>query len=151
MTDELRELLDKAIAREMDSRSLYLDGSLTAGDPTAAALMIELADEESKHIEYLKKIKDDDFRKGRRREKEVLDLKISQYLEGGEKLEGAGLQDTLIFAIRHEQQSVEFYSRLMSAVTSEETRRLCEKLVHEELKHKLKLETLYDDMIFTED
>lgn len=151
MPDELNELLDTAIDREIDSRALYLAGEKAAGVPAAKTLMKELADEELQHTEYLKKIKQTGLKKSRRREKEIPDLKISQHLEGGEKLEGAGLQDTLIYAIRREQQAVEFYSKLMGAVTGEEAKKLCERLVHEELRHKLKLEMLYDDMVFMED
>ncbi len=152
MPDELNKLLDTAIDREINSRALYLAGEKVAGDPAAKALMKELADEEMKHTEYLKKIKEGGLKKSsRRREEEIPNLKISQYLEGGEKLEGAGVQDTLIYAIRHEHQAVEFYSKLMGAVTGEEAKKLCERLVHEELKHKLKLEMLYDDMVFMED
>ncbi len=151
MPDELNELLDKAIDREINSRALYLAGEKVAGDPAAKELMKGLADEELQHTEYLKKIKEGGLKKSRRREKEIPDLKISRYLEGGEKLEGAGVQDTLIYAIRHEQQAVEFYSKLMGAITGEEAKKLCERLVHEELRHKLKLEMLYDDMVFMED
>ena len=76
---------------------------------------------------------------------------ISEHLTGGDKLEGAGLQDTLIFAMKREQQAVEFYSNMMSVVKDKAAKQLCQKLVTEELKHKLKLETLYDDMFYTED
>jgi len=43
---------------------------------------------------------------------------------------------------------VEFYSRMMGALVDEDAKRVCESLVHEELKHKLRLETLYDDLFY---
>jgi rubrerythrin len=49
--------------------------------------------------------------------------------------------------MKREQQSVEFYSRMMGMMRDETAKHLCERLVHEELKHKLKLEMLYDDML----
>ena len=76
---------------------------------------------------------------------------ISEYLTGGETLEGAGLQDTLIFAIKREQQAVEFYSKMMGIMRDETAKRLCERLVHEELKHKLRLEIFYDDLLYGEE
>jgi len=81
----------------------------------------------------------------------VQNLRISEYLTGGETLEGAGLQDTLTFAMKREQQSIEFYSKLMSVMRDEAAKRLCEGLVHEELKHKLRLEIFYDDFFYGED
>jgi rubrerythrin len=81
----------------------------------------------------------------------VPDLRISEYLVGGETLEGAGLQDTLLFALKREQESVEFYSRMMSALREEPAKRLCQSLVTEELRHKLRLELLYDDLFYGED
>ncbi len=33
----------------------------------------------------------------------------------------------------------------------ETSKHLCERLVHEELKHKLRLETLYDNLFYGED
>ncbi len=76
---------------------------------------------------------------------------ISEYLTGGETLEGAGLQDMLIFAMKREQQSIEFYSRLMSVMRDEIAKRMCERLVQEELRHKLRLEIFYDDFFYGED
>ena len=70
---------------------------------------------------------------------------ISEYLTGGDTLDGAGLQDTLIFAVKREQQAVDFYSRMMGIMRYQAAKRLCERLVHEELKHKLRLEMFYDD------
>lgn len=73
---------------------------------------------------------------------------ISEYLTGSDTLEGAGLQDTLIFAIKREQQSIEFYSKMMGVIRDETAKPLCQRLVREELKHKLKLEMFYDDLFY---
>jgi rubrerythrin len=76
---------------------------------------------------------------------------ISEHLTTGDKLEGTSLQGTLVIAMRREQQAIEFYSRMMSVLRDEEAKRLCERLVHEELKHKYRLELLYDDLFYGED
>jgi len=76
---------------------------------------------------------------------------ISEYLTGGDTLEGASVQDTLLFAIKREQHAIEFYSKMMGVMRDGAAKRLCQRLVHEELKHKLKLETLYDDMLAYEE
>ena len=113
--------------------------------------MKELAEEELKHSQLLKNLKETGLRKPGWHQEKVPNLMISEYLTGGETLEGAGLQDTLIFAMKREQQSVDFYSRMMGIVRDKDAKRLCQKLVNEELKHKLRLEVLYDDLFYGQD
>ena len=147
MPDELMGLLDTAIYREIVSQAFYSAGQKQTTDPGAKALMKELAGEEMRHSERLKELKDKGLEKQRWHREGIPDLMISQYLVGGDRLEDAGLQDVLVFAMKREQQAVESYSRMMSMVTDEMAKHLCEQLVHEELKHKLKLEILYDDIL----
>ena len=151
MSDELIELLDTAIYKEIASQAFYIAGQSRTEDPSAKILMKELAEEELKHSELLKNIKGKEINKVIWHQDEVLNLRISEYLTGGETLEGAGLQDTLIFAMKREQQAVEFYSKMMSIMKNETAKRLCERLVHEELRHKLRLEIFYDDFFYGED
>jgi rubrerythrin len=80
----------------------------------------------------------------------VPNLRISEYLTGADTLEDASLQDTLVFAMKREQQSVEFYTRMMGVMRDKSAKRLCQKLTTEELKHKLKLEIFYDDLVYGE-
>lgn len=151
MSDELTELLDAAISKEISSQALYVAGQGKTQDPGARALMKELAEEELKHSQLLKDIKEKGLAQAAWQRNEVLNLGISEYLTGGETLEGAGLQDTLIFAMKREQQSIEFYSRLMSVMRGKAAKQMCERLIHEELRHKLRLEIFYDGLFYEED
>ena len=150
MPDELADLWDTAIYKEIASQAFYIAGQSKTQDPGAKALMKELAREELKHSQWLKNLKGKNWEKQRWHRDRVPDLMISEYLTGGETLEGAGLQDTLIFAIKREQQAVEFYSKMMGLMRDRTTKRLCERLVHEELKHKLRLEIFYEDLLYGE-
>jgi hypothetical protein len=40
---------------------------------------------------------------------------------------------------------------MMSVLRDQDAKSLCQSLVQEELKHKLKLETYYDDLFYGED
>lgn len=151
MPDELAELLDAAIYREMAAQALYEAARNKTRDPGAKTLLKELAAEELRHSELLKNLKAKGLKKLSWHQEEVPNLRISEYLTGGETLEGAGLQDTLTFAIKREQQSIEFYSKLMSIASDEAVKYLCERLIHEELRHKLRLEIFYDDLFYGED
>ena len=150
MSDELTELLDEAMYKEIASQAFYIAGQNKAQDPSAKVLMKELAEEELKHLQWLKNLKERGLGKPDWHQEKVPNLMISEYLTGGETLEGAGLQDTLIFAIKREQQAVEFYSKMMGVMRDETAKHLCEKLVHEELKHRLRLEIFYEDLLYEE-
>ena len=113
--------------------------------------MQELASEELKHSEHLKELKDSGLTEKDWHQDRVPSLMITEYLTGSDSLEGAGLQDTLIFAMKREQEAVEFYSRLMAVMRDEVAKRLCARLGEEELEHKLRLEILYDNLFYGED
>ncbi|MFH0846538.1 MAG: ferritin family protein [Chloroflexota bacterium] len=151
MPDELAELLDTALYKEIAAQAFYIAGQKKTEDAGAKALMQELAGEEAKHAELLKSFRDKGAKKGAFRRERVPDLRLSDYLTDGTSLEGAGLQDTLIFAIKREQQSIEFYLGLMGLLRDRNAKQMCERLVQEELRHKLRLEMLYDDLFYGED
>ena len=148
MPDELVELLDSAIYQEIVSQAVYEAAQSQTEEPSAKALLKELAKEELGHSQRLKKLKEQGLLKRDWHQEEIPNLKISEYLTGGETLKGAGLQDTLIFAMKREQQAVEFYSRIMGMMRDETAKNLCANLVNEELKHKMRLEILYDDLFY---
>ena len=151
MSAELTDLLDTALYREIASQALYTAAQDKTDDPGARALMKELAAEELKHSQSIKRLRQEGVAKeGWHREK-VPDLMISEYLTGPDTIEGAGLQETLVFAMKREQQSLEFYSKMMSIMRGKAAKTLCQRLAQQELKHKLRLETLYDDLFYSED
>jgi len=149
--DELAELLDTAIYKEIASQAFYEAGQSKTKDPGARTLMQELAREEQKHANWLKGLKEKGLPKSGWHLREIPNLKISEYLVGTDKLEDAGLQDTLIFAMKREQQSIEFYIKMMGAMRDESAKRLGQRLIQEELRHKFKLEIFYDNLFYSED
>ena len=150
MQDEFLDLLDAAIYKEIASEALYLAAKKKTRDPGASALMEELAAEEKKHSQWLKEFKDK--RATQKWHRGVVpNLRISEYLTSADTLEGAGLQDTLVFAMKKEQQAVDFYSRMTGLFRGNSAKSLCRKLVNEEMRHKLKLEVLYDGLFLVED
>ena len=151
MSDELIELLDTAIYKEIASQAFYVAGQRNTEDSGAKALMKELAEEELKHAQLLKSLKEKDLGKSGWHREKVPNLMIGEYLVSGETLEGIHLQDTLIFAMKREQESVDFYSRMMGVIIDKDAKHLCQRLVSEELKHKLRLEMFYDDFFYGED
>lgn len=151
MPDELTDLLDTALYKEIASQALYTAAQGQTRDAAARALLRGLAEEELKHSQWLKVLKEKGMGTGGWHQEKVPDLKISEYLTAPDTIEGAGLQETLVFAMKREQQSIEFYSKMMGIMRGEAAKSLCERLVQEELKHKLKLEIFYDDLFYSGD
>ena len=148
MADELTELLDIAIYKEIASQAFYITGQSKTEDHGARTLLKELSEEDLKHAELLKDLKAKGLTKQSWHPQRVRDLMISEYLTSPDTVEGAGLQEVLILAMKREQQSVEFYSKMMGVMRDKAAKHLCERLVQEELRHKLKLETYYDDLFY---
>jgi rubrerythrin len=137
--------------KEIAAEAFYSAGQNNTDNAGAKSLMKELAGDELRHLGILKGLKDKDWEKGQWDKREIPNLMISEHLTTSDKLEDTSLQGTLVTAMKREQQAVEFYSRMMSILRDEEAKRLCEMLVHEELKHKYRLELLYDDLFYGED
>ncbi len=146
MTDELGELWDTAIYKEIASQSLYIEAQRETDDPAAQAMLAGLAAEELKHAETLRKLKEAGWQPADWNRATLTDLRLSDYLSGPDTLEGAGLQEVLIFAMKREQQSVVFYAQMMGALRLEAAKMLCSRLSQEELKHKMKLELEYEKL-----
>ena len=151
MPDELSEVLDSAIYKEIASQAVYEAAQKKTDDSGAKELLKELAGQEIKHAEKLKILKGKGLAKQQWHQGKITDLKISEYLTGGETLEGAGLQDTLIFAMKREEESVGFYRQMMGMMREEKAKELCTNMANEELGHKRRLETLYDRLFYEGD
>jgi rubrerythrin len=150
MTDEFGEVLDTAIYKEIASQAVYEAAQQRTSDPGVKELLKELANQEIGHAEKLKRLKEKGGAEISRHSDKRADLKISDYVTGGETLEGAGLQDTLIFAMKREEESVDFYRKMAGMMREEEARQLCANLASEELGHKNRLEVLYDQLFYKE-
>jgi rubrerythrin len=146
MADELSELWDTAIYKEIASQSLYIEAQRDVSDPAGKAMLAELAAEELKHAGILRKMKESGWGAGDWNNPALRDIRLSDYLSGPDTLEGAGLQEVLIFAMKREQQSLVFYAQMMGALRHESAKILCSRLAQEELKHKMNLELQYEKL-----
>src|SRR3989304_174087 len=128
MRDELADLLDTAIYKEVATQAFYIAGQAQTEDPGARALLKELSEEELRHAQRLKEVREKGWQNYRWQRKRIPNLMLSEYLVDKDSLAGAGLQDTLLFAIKREQQSVGFYSRMTGVVNDEAAKSLCRRL-----------------------
>jgi rubrerythrin len=151
MQDELTELLETATCKQIPSHAFYVAAQNRSEDQGAEVLMKELAEEELRHSQTLEELQEKYWKEGHWHRAEIPNLMITEYLTGGDKPEGASLQDTLVFAMKRKQHAVEFHSEIMSVIREEAAKHLCERFATEELKHRLRLEIFYDDFVYGED
>ncbi len=146
----LKEILDTATKKEIEAYEFYSEAVDIVKDPSAKVLLKEFADIELKHkilLENFDLIKVDEEHHN---VKQPHDLHLSQYLVEKEITEESTIQEIMIHAMKREQSAYEFYNDMAKVVTSVEVKNLFEDLAAEELDHKGRIETEYDDVIYKE-
>ena len=135
--------------KEVASGALYRQAAAKTDDPSAAALLSELAAEEDRHLAELKKL--DAKAVSAKAGLSTTDIKSSDYLAAPAEIDGANLVDTLLFAIKQEAQSMSFYLDLMSAVSDPAAKAPGQIPGVSGASHRRRLELLYDQIDYPED
>ena len=140
--DAFKEIIEFAIRNEEKAIHSYGGLAEISRTPGLKKLLLELQEEEKNHKKLLQEITEEQIES--LEIKEVIDLKISDYLV--EEPPGADMsfQDLLILAAKKEQKAVELYSDMERKVENKELKKLFEFLLQQEKSHKLKLEDEYE-------
>jgi len=139
------EILDYAIDQEQQAADFYASFAARAEKAGMKKLLLEFAEEEKRHKERLLAV-----RTGERKltpEKEVLDLKVSDYLVEVGASDNISYQDALIVAMKKERAAFKLYSDMAEKVTDSNLRQVFVGLAKEEAKHKLFFETEYEEHV----
>jgi len=144
----LKEILDKAIEKEIESQHLYNDLSHKMIDEAAKNAFQELVKQEQSHQKLL-----EDYLQGKLRGEmlgtgQIIDYKIAEQLEQPVLSPEMKLKDVFLAAANRERASHEFYLRLAQIHPTGEVKRLIEGLAAQELEHKQKVEFLYTEVAF---
>jgi len=146
------DILRTAIQREIDAYTLYTNAAKMVEAPHVKEILQDLAAQEVGHRNKLEAlIKGNVFRvisKGQQRQ--VADLKITDYLVEEPLSPDSDLQDILIVAGKRETASYNLYASLARVSRDDGTVKLFEYLANEELAHKHRVESLYDEIVYKE-
>jgi rubrerythrin len=131
-------ILDQAIEFEKKGRLFYMEKAAKAQNPAIRNILINLAEDEEKHAEFLQQIKDgvakefvpSNSMKNIRKILEESVLANENFLS-----EETLIQDVLAAAIDLEKRAVAHYTKEAIAAESEETQALLLELAKEEEKH----------------
>ena len=143
------EILEFAVSMEDESWRVYADWSERSDNETISVVFREFAGEELKHKKLI-----EDVRAGNRELKtrhDVADLKLADHYVKPQPSASMSYQNALLVAIDREVAAIGLYAHLTSVCVEEALCSIFDALAEEEKKHKLRLETIYDDTFMKED
>jgi rubrerythrin len=143
------DVVNFAIKQEENSVQFYGDFAKRAKNPGIREFFQELADEQKHHLETLKEL--DPYGLEEFKLEQVEELHLSDYLVDVTFREDLTYQEALTLAMKKQQKAYEFYVSWKDKCIHEKTHKVFEMLGQEELKHKRRLEEVYDDEVLTWD
>ncbi len=144
---DLKEIVDFAIEKEKEAAEFYEAASREEGLSGSRQMLLEFADQERKHQELLEKFQREGLGDSLKNYefKWITDIKRSDYVDDIEYKPGMAYHEILLLATKREEKALKLYNELLRQAESEDARLLFKMLCQEEAKHKLALESMYDD------
>jgi rubrerythrin len=143
----LETLIAFAIEKEKEAANFYEENSASEMMAGKRQMLKEFAAEERKHQKML-----EDFlatgiadNLDGYRFKWIADIKRSDYVDPVAYKPGMAYNELLMLAMKREEAALKLYNELLDKADSEATQKIFKMLCQEEAKHKLALETMYDD------
>lgn len=145
----MNDVVRFAIEKEEKAMDFYQKCADRAKNPGIKKFFEEMVEEEMRHKKLLQEL--DPAGLDTMKLDKVEDLRISDYLVDVEFKEDITYQEALTLAMKKEEKAYEFYNAWKNKCMQEKTAKLFEMLAQEEMKHKRKIETVYDEEILTWD
>jgi rubrerythrin len=146
--ENLEEIVDFAIEKEHEAAEFYQEISDNEEDFSGSKKMFaEFAAEEQKHEKILQEFKTKGITKSLEEYqlKWITDIKRSDYLVDLDYTQGMPYNEILLLAMKREEKALKLYNEFLDQADTDEGKKLFKILCQEEAKHKLALETIYDD------
>lgn len=143
------DVVNFAIDKEVKAMDFYQKCADRAKNTGIKQFFQEMVEEEKRHRDMLKELNPMGL-EGVKLDK-VEDLRISDYLLDVKFKEDITYQEALTLAMKREEKAHAFYSSWQNKCMHEKTAKIFEILAGEEMKHKRRIETLYDEEILTWD
>ena len=145
--ENLEAILDFAIEKETEAAEFYKSISRQEVFSGAGKMFEEFAQEERKHQTMLEEFKTEGATASMKEYdfKWITDIKRSNYVVDLEYSPGMAYNEILMLAMKREEKALKLYNDFLAKADSDESKTLFKILCQEEAKHKLALETMYDD------
>lgn len=141
----MKDVVDFAIKREENARDYYQQCRDKAENKGIKEFFQELAEEEEKHRTLLTEL--DMSESASFAPAQVENLKLSDFMVNADFTPDISYQDALTLAMKKEEKAHAFYAAWKDKCTGSKAAELFEFLAGEEMKHKRKLEDIYDEDI----
>lgn len=138
-----QDIVKYAVEKETEAVQFYTEASRHEQYAAARDTFLAFAEEEKKHKALFEKF--DPAAIANYQFSHIADLKRSDYMVETEYKRGMAYPDILRLAMKREENAKKFYDDCVRLAAQEEQKKLFQMLSQEEAKHKLVLETLYDD------
>ncbi len=145
------EVLDFALGKEKEAVEFYLSLAKEANQDSLKKTFESFSKEEEKHVSLLSDMTANKEKIDSYKFEKVTDLKISDYMLETEYETGMPMAEILKLAMKREEKAVLLYTALGNHTDDEQAKKVFNILVQEESKHKLALETMYDDYLGDQD
>jgi len=142
------EILDFAMEKEREASEFYKKWADRVNNDAIKEVLLNFSKEEDKHEALIKEVKEG--KKLVPKQKKVPDMKVSDYLIEVNPSEEMDYQKALKVAMQREKASFNLYNELADTSEDKKISDLFRALAQEEAKHKLRLETIYDDVAYPE-
>lgn len=141
----LNDIIDFAIQNEEEAYQFYTDLAAKMKQQSMKAVFEGFAREELGHKSKLQAIKDGKIIPNAG--KEVIDLKIGDYLIDVQPSPDMDYQQALIVAMKQEKAAYKLYTSLAAKISHKDLQNIFLMLAQEEAKHKLRFEVEYDELL----
>jgi len=145
------EILEFAIGNEKDAVEFYSSLAKEATRTSLKEIFESFAKEEEKHVVLLSDMSGNKEKIDSYKFDKITDLKISDYMVETEYEQGMPMPEILKIAMKREENAVNLYTSLAGKTDHEDAKKVFMILVQEESKHKLALESMYDDYLADQD
>ncbi len=143
--DSVQAVLDFAIAREVEAASLYRTLADEVTRPGMREAFLEFAAQEEGHRARLEAVKAGETAPLPSTTAEHLN--ISEYLVEAQPEPGMTYQRALLYAMKAEEAAYRLYTDLAASVSEPGLVSLFRALAEEEVRHKQRFESEYDDIV----
>ncbi|MBL7126192.1 MAG: ferritin family protein [Dehalococcoidales bacterium] len=144
----LRDVLGKAIQKEIEAQRLYIGLSQKVKDESAITAFKDLSRQELGHQNLLESYLRGEVKEGALDAGHAVDYKIAEQLDQPELSPDMKLGDVFLLAAGREKTAHDIYTSLSQIHPAGEAKKLLEKLAAQELEHKQRIESLYTEVAF---
>ena len=143
--DNLHEIINYAIERELEAAEFYKEMQTKVHTQAAKEMLLEFEKMELAHADVLRYM---DINKLQNyNQPKITNMQLSDYMVEPEIHENISLQEIFVVAMKREEAAAKLYNDLAEKAENETVKNMFLKLATEESKHKLRLESTYDDEV----